>query len=352
MRSDINSNHTLSYCRTERLSQTYTYTWDITNFWREYMMLPLESPRIESQLFHFRLHTDDNKEHLKFYIIFKEWYIGSCHIFIKNTTINFYKELKVIANEHNITYIKNELLCSIPIIYLLENANCLPNNTLTVRFECKWYDVLSETVMCTNLQFNEEMQISSNKNNDMIPDKESLVIFVIGDERLYANKNLICSKSSVFDKMFNSQMKESETNEVEITDIKYNILKLFLSYIQFTLLPNLVIDDIQTLSELFVVADKYDVQDLKLLCELQLIKLIDAKGYIEFFDMDLIWLRNTTYLEKYIGKLIQVQPESIRNPQLAELIETNSKYLIRIAKYTNTNMEVSCSFNTHKMLHY
>lgn len=344
-----NSHHTLRYCRTERLSHAYTYTWDIANFWREYMLLPLESPRCESQLFYFRLRTDVNKQYLEFYIIFKEWYSGSCHVFIKNTTINFYKEIRVMTTGPNVMYIRDEFLCSIPVIYLLENAaNCLPNNTLTVRFECtKWHNALSETIMCTNLQVNEEIQMNSSNNSDMVPDKESLVTFVIGDERLYANKNLICAKSPVFGNMFNCQMKESKTNEVEITDIKYNVLKLFLSYIQFTFLPNLVTNDIQTLSELFIVADKYDVEDLKLLCELQLIKLIDTKNYIEFFDMDLIWLRNTKYLEDYIKKLIKIQPEGVRNPQLAELIKTNSESLIRITKYTKTDMEVFCSIHTH-----
>ncbi|KAL6439814.1 hypothetical protein ACFW04_004089 [Cataglyphis niger] len=85
--------------------------------------------------------------------------------------------------------------------------------------------------------------------------------FVINNERLDANKT-----------MFNCSIEESVNNEVVITDIRYDILKELLYFVQIGYLSKpLEKLYLNGICELFVAADKYDIQDLKSICEQHLI---------------------------------------------------------------------------------
>ncbi|EFN71950.1 Speckle-type POZ protein, partial [Camponotus floridanus] len=133
---------------------------------------------------------------------------------------------------------------------------------------------------------------------------DSLITFVIDGKRLQASKALLCLKSEVFEAMFNCGLKESVNNEVEITDIKYNILQQLLFFLQTGYLSENVQTDIKVACELIIAAEKYDLKDLKLICEGHVIKNTTKDNVAE--HLKFARLNNATVLLKYALDFIKL----------------------------------------------
>ncbi|EFN64127.1 Protein roadkill, partial [Camponotus floridanus] len=153
---------------------------------------------------------------------------------------------------------------------------------------------------------------------------DSLVTFVIGQKRLEANKYLLCSKSKVFKAMFND-LKEN-ADEIQITDIKYNTLKELLLFLKIGYLSRSLenVNASVNVYELFRAADKYDIRDLKLICEQHLIICTTVNNVLEHFKIAHLYngkiLAECTknfiklYLKVFVGapefiNLMQMYPE-------------------------------------------
>lgn len=78
-----------------------------------------------------------------------------------------------------------------------------------------------------------------------------------------AHKNILAARSPVFKAMLTNDMKEKQTNHIEIKDMSKQVFTEMIRYI-YTGQPQ----NLNTLSaELLAAADKYDLQDLKTMCE-------------------------------------------------------------------------------------
>ena len=80
---------------------------------------------------------------------------------------------------------------------------------------------------------------------------------------VYAHKAILASRSTVFAKMFSSDMKESATDTLSLPDIEADVLKELLTYIYTGECPNIKAHA----SALLCAAEKYDLSRLKALCE-------------------------------------------------------------------------------------
>lgn len=279
--------------RAKRPMKIYKYTWEISNFLEKYeFSSPLISPDFCGV--HLIISLDEHHEDCEFSIFSRRITKGVCYISLNNSyRLNISKKINVSCSD----CVK---LGSIPIIYLKENAeNCLSDNILKVFFTYHTHDKMSSNIIHTIFQSHKSLNIK-NINNNVVLDN-STITFIIGDRRLYADKTLLCQKSSVFEAMFNSQMMESITNEVHITDIRYDIFKLLLSHIRFHILPNFVSNDTEILSELLIAADKYDINSLKYLCESELTTFINSENYTELLAVP--WLYSTTYLKDFVLRI-------------------------------------------------
>ena len=83
------------------------------------------------------------------------------------------------------------------------------------------------------------------------------------DEQIGGHAIILSARSPVFAAMFQHEMKESKTRRVNILDIRPEILKKLLQFIYSGQIATLTED---TAQPLFVVADKYDIDDLKEEC--------------------------------------------------------------------------------------
>eukprot|EP01111_Echinosteliopsis_oligospora_P000237 TRINITY_DN10212_c0_g1_i1.p1 TRINITY_DN10212_c0_g1~~TRINITY_DN10212_c0_g1_i1.p1 ORF type:complete len:360 (-),score=81.50 TRINITY_DN10212_c0_g1_i1:89-1168(-) len=95
------------------------------------------------------------------------------------------------------------------------------------------------------------------------------VEFMCGDVKICAHKCVLATRSLVFQKMFSSGMKESTENKVIIQETDAHSFKLLLRFIYTGTIDN---ESLQAnTQELMALSDKYDVEDLKALCDTTLL---------------------------------------------------------------------------------
>ncbi len=95
-----------------------------------------------------------------------------------------------------------------------------------------------------------------------------MLYFGPGKELVQASKFMLMARSPVFKKMFETNMKEAESNEVTILDITPAVGKDMVAYIYTDEAPNIE----STAEKLWFAADKYQLPGLKALCENEFVK--------------------------------------------------------------------------------
>jgi len=91
------------------------------------------------------------------------------------------------------------------------------------------------------------------------------------------HKIILTSRSLVFQKMFESNMKENESGVIEINDMKLEVFEDLLKYIYTGKAPN--VDS--HVEELFAASDQYQVEKLKQLCEDKLCFSLDIANCVQ-----------------------------------------------------------------------
>jgi len=107
------------------------------------------------------------------------------------------------------------------------------------------------------------------------------VIVKCGSIKFECHKVFLASSSPVFKAMFNTQMKEKISNEVHIDDVKPDVMADLLQFIytgKFSNFDKFAMD-------LFIAADKYQIESLKKLCERELVKSIGMENCFSLLIM-------------------------------------------------------------------
>lgn len=163
----------------------------------------------------------------------------------------------------------------------------LPNDTLKII--CKVQFVTYSQSNFANMTADEDSKpvstnISSDRHSGNIffgdPFSDVKLVTACGKE-LKAHKVFLASKSEIFAAMFTHDVLENKSNIVNIPDVDHEILKEMLRYIytgQVENMENVAID-------LFIAADKYDIQDLKSMCEKHIANSLTVENAIQIFDL-------------------------------------------------------------------
>lgn len=94
-------------------------------------------------------------------------------------------------------------------------------------------------------------------------EKDADVVFVVGEEEIPAYKHIMTSCSDVFTSMFGADMLEKNTGRVKVTDVKPNVFKLMVRFIETGKFDS---DDFEEVTEVIHAADKYSIQTLIDVC--------------------------------------------------------------------------------------
>jgi speckle-type POZ protein len=162
----------------------------------------------------------------------------------------------------------------------LENPvnNLLPNDTLTIC--CRVEETESESEEKCNCQIEEHQTTIARRQlaqhlATLLNKKYADFVFKVENVKIPAHKAILAARSPVFDAMFQHNMKEKKMNETVITDVTPAAFKALLRFIytghcQVGLLAE----------QLFMAADKYDIEDLKQMCAKELRKKLTVDNAV------------------------------------------------------------------------
>ncbi|KAH9299064.1 hypothetical protein KI387_030746, partial [Taxus chinensis] len=95
-------------------------------------------------------------------------------------------------------------------------------------------------------------------------DQHTDIVFEVGDgSKIKAHRIVLISKSPVFKAMLENEMEESRSGTIKITDFSYEVLRSFVHY----LYTAETFPDEHMAFDLLVLAEKYQVKHLKIICE-------------------------------------------------------------------------------------
>ena len=92
--------------------------------------------------------------------------------------------------------------------------------------------------------------------------QNSDVTFIVNGEKIKAHKTILAARSDYFRNMFDADMRENLSNEVEITDADPAVFRALLEHVYAGIDP-----PVEIALDVLVIADKYGLEHLKRLCE-------------------------------------------------------------------------------------
>ena len=108
--------------------------------------------------------------------------------------------------------------------------------------------------------------------------KDADVTFSVNGEKIMAHKTVLTTRSTYFDIMFHSDMKENRSNEIEVVDANPDVVKGMLYFLYGGLPPkNLA----EIAFELYVIADKYNLVKLRSICESSICDNLNAENVVD-----------------------------------------------------------------------
>ncbi|XP_065204210.1 speckle-type POZ protein-like [Planococcus citri] len=134
------------------------------------------------------------------------------------------------------------------------------------------------------------------------------VTFVVDGKNFGAHKSILAACSPVFEAMFKHDMQENRSNQVNISDIRSEVFEEFLQFMYTDKTPNC-----KLVTELFLVADKYQVEGLRVLCQEIILKELSVENAIDLlFFAD---LHKAEGLLKQVAFYIKIKPTHIMSTQ-------------------------------------
>lgn len=135
------------------------------------------------------------------------------------------------------------------------------------------------------------------------------ITFDVKGREIRAHRNVLGGQSDVFHKMFTVDMKEKKTGMVTINDSSTTAFEIFIRSLYFKKVEPRV--DLDTVIEVYILAQKYEVQRLKQILELEINNRLDDVDVETVFscinlslEYDSSSLKN--YCDKQLAKKIEI----------------------------------------------
>ena len=230
-------------------------------------------------------------------------------------------------------------LCGVTVslmtkVTLFNTGRFLPDGKLTILCEMNVHDISSATLRANSLAgpspAPEVLDCDLGQQLGSLLDTATLsdVTLAVGNEEFKAHKAILSARSPVFRAMFKHDgFKEQQENFVQIMDHDPKVVKEMLKFIYTGEVPELK----EMVHDLFFIADKYQLERLKQLCEKQLWKDIGVKNVVDTLLLamthDLIRLKRscTRFITDHIAEVMKTKEwEKLKsiNVELADVFET------------------------------
>jgi speckle-type POZ protein len=189
--------------------------------------------------------------------------------------------------------------------------------------QCNHSDVSSYAINCLN-------ELSNHLGELFNSMPLSDVTFNIGGYDFPAHKNILSARSEVFAAMFQHPSKENLTNQIKIEDIEPDV---FQELLRFIYTGRVQVDKLEVMAAgLFIAADKYFLDQLKMTCENHLLHHMSPENCVVLLTTG--DLQNPTELLKEAAKFFRRLPSQVMATERWEKMEEeNPRLLCQIHKF-------------------
>ena len=145
-------------------------------------------------------------------------------------------------------------------------GDLLPKDTLTIVYEIELLLDYENRIIASGSKEELECSLGSDMTSLLEGGADSNVTISAGEETFKAHKAILITRSPVFRAMFENNMTEATSNCIEISDMDPKVVKEMLKYIYTGNAPEVG----KMADKLLQAADKYDLKQLKAMCEREL----------------------------------------------------------------------------------
>ncbi|PWA93921.1 BTB/POZ-like protein [Artemisia annua] len=148
---------------------------------------------------------------------------------------------------------------------------------------------------------------------------------VVNSVPVPANKAVLASRSPVFRAMLETEMEESLSGTIKLSDVSYDALRAFVNYL-YTAEASL---DDEMACELLVLADKYEVKHLKTYCEKFLISKLNWESSLMNYSFANQHNANNL-LDAALSLILDNMDKLSKREEYVELVEKDPRLVVEI----------------------
>ncbi|XP_011136104.1 uncharacterized protein LOC105181188 [Harpegnathos saltator] len=272
-----------TYCRTEVTSRTFTSVWNLRDFWTIYeTMTVLQLNTDDEQLpFNIFMKVDRKDEKFTFYIKHSSP--------DKRLTYNVMLQSVVSDRYHTIPsrYDDDQLSYEVTKSLLTEELKgFVTRDTLRVVVKVYTVECIVHNTIYTTVLHNYTIQnYKTDIKNLPLCNSSTFVAFRVDDREILVNTELLSARSNYFRDLFKNNRPENIT--IDVDDVSLEVVITFQTFIQYGNTSFLKYSDIHRLFSLFIMAKRYGVSDLGIICEQYIKELLLQKENIFRCDVSL-----------------------------------------------------------------
>lgn len=193
-----------------------------------------------------------------------------------------------------------------------------------------------ESTKLLTVQLKIEIAQQVNDHGKLVNDLQvhlSDVTLQVGAKEFKAHKLILMARSSVFAKMFTCDMLEKTTNKVKIDDVETDIFEEVLEFMYCGKTSNLEDAEFGKIAALMRAADKYAVNDLKLICARYIEKHMDIQKAAEVLVLsDQLQLQDLKI--KSMKFILANRKQIIETDSYKQLVKSCGHLVIEIFSHT------------------
>ncbi|XP_071722725.1 BTB/POZ domain-containing protein At4g08455 [Rutidosis leptorrhynchoides] len=158
-----------------------------------------------------------------------------------------------------------------------------------------------------------------------------------------ANKSLLASRSPVFRAMLETEMEESLSGTIKLSDVSYDALRAFVNFL-YTAETSL---DDDLACDLLILADKYEVKHLKAYCEKFLISKLNWESSL--MNYSFAHQHNAkTLLDASLSLILDNMDKLSKREEYIELVEKDPRLVVDIYEaYLSKQVNTAAASTSH-----
>lgn len=160
----------------------------------------------------------------------------------------------------------------------------------------------------------------------LIDDAESSdCVFKVGRKQIHAHKAILSARSAVFAAMFQHNMLEKLRSTVQVKDVSYDILKQIFQYLYTGKVDKIE----QKPVDLLIAANKYCLDDLKILCEMAIQYDLNVDNAFEYLSV--AESHNAPNLKSVIVEFILMNAKEVADkPKFEPYVESHPRLIAEV----------------------